>query len=1470
MAWRKLHRSDLDVICGEFGIDCGKHLKKAEVIRAMEASRDDEEIVELWEDIKKKREDQERERHKEEQERVRERERKHELDKKRLDLEIARATTSGGATLNAPVSKAPKIKDLLNPFKMGEDIGLFLVNFERSCEGKFERELWAQMLLTVLPCEAADVLARLPRDEANDYDIVKRALLKRYRLSAEAFRRRFRNSSKRSSESFADFAYSLRCNLTEWLKGEGAFGDHDKVVELICTEQFLNVLSDEARLWVLDQPGEKNLERTAELAEEYTMRREEIRERNKPAKKPYRENSKQSERNSYAPIAPGGTNEKDTHGESTMSGRAGKEKEQDKNRDRAFEAKKPIVCYRCNEPGHLAVGCRKEKLVFSLFNHTDENMRLLEPYLREMTVNGQNCRVLRDSAATMDVIHPSYVPADGFTGDCAWIRQVAQEDSVCLPVAKVLIKGPFGELETEAAVSQSLPKQYGYLFSNHSEDLLRKKGLSFGEHTVHALTRSKAKEIAKELGSSQNREAQAPDETRADANQENVPSDGESSFKSSSEASEEVNLLSVLPCMGGFLELSKVSPEVIAAEQAEDKTLQKLSDMVEEGLARKNVFLHRRAGILYRQYKDSKGVHYDQLVVPQKYRAKVLELCHGGGWSGHLGKKKTKTRLLREFYWPNCFKDTERYVQSCDVCQRIGKAHDQQKAPLKLVPLISEPFRRLVVDVVGPLPVTKSGYRYILTLICPATKFPEAVPLKEQSSVEIVDALLSVFSRVGFPSELQSDQGSVFTSALTTTFLERCGIRIIHSSVRHPQSNSVEAWHSVLKRVLRALCYENRKDWEACLPATMFALRSVPHEATGFSPAELVYGRSLRTPLRMLRESWEGRGEDPTVIEYVLGLLGRLQTCRELVEANMTMAQLKAKRLYDKNARQRSFSEGDQVMLLASSKANKLAVQWEGPAKVMQKLSDTNYVVKLPGRRKEVKIYHSNLMKPYHQRSAVVQLALNVPEELETDFPFPGQASDSQSLDILLDTVTSNSNLNAEQKRELENLLREFEGAFVDRPGRTDLVEHDIELTSDEPILSRPYRVSPRQREILAREIQRMLEIGVIVPSESEYTSPLILVEAPGKEPRPCIDYRKLNAVTRDQLYPIPNVEERVETVSRAQYVSTLDLTRGYWQVPMTERASKYAAFISPLGTFRPLVMSFGLKNAPFCFSRLMDRVLAGAENYAVPYLDDIAVFSDSWEKHLSHLRDVLTRLRNAGLTVKAEKCQLGQAEVEYLGHIVGRGCRRPHEVKLAAIENYPRPVTKTDIRAFLGLTGYYQHYIPKYSQIASPLTDSLRKGEPVKVQWDELRESSFQALKAALTSQPILRAPDYNRPFVLQCDASERGLGAVLSQRDESREEHPVLFISRKLSTREEAYSTSEKECACLVWAIYKLRCYLAGSPFLVETDHCPLSWLRNMSPKNGRLLRWSLALQEHNFEIRYKKGRDNGNADALSRGFL
>lgn len=394
-----------------------------------------------------------------------------------------------------------------------------------------------------------------------------------------------------------------------------------------------------------------------------------------------------------------------------------------------------------------------------------------------------------------------------------------------------------------------------------------------------------------------------------------------------------------------------------------------------------------------------------------------------------------------------------------------------------------------------------------------------------------------------------------------------------------------------------------------------------------------------------------------------------------------------------------------------------------------------------------------------------------------------------------------------------------------------------------------------------------MLELGVIEPCESDYTSPLILVEVPGKDPRPCVDYRKLNLITKDQTYPIPHIEERVERVSSAQFISTLDLVRGYWQVPLTERASRYAAFISPLGTFRPKVLSFGLKNAPYCFSNLMDKVLRGQEDFALPYLDDVAVFSSSWPEHLAHLRAVLTRLREAGLTVKAPKCQLAQAEVLYLGHVIGRGHRRPSEMKVAAIRDFPQPRTKTDIRAFLGIAGYYRKYIPRYSDIASTLTDALRKTEPQMVDWDEEKEKAFRVLKAALSSQPLLSSPDYSRPFIVQCDASDRGMGAVLSQRDEGDQEHPVLYVSRKLTLREQVYSASEKECACLVWAVQKLACYIAGSKFIVEVDHCPLTWLQTMSSKNGRLLRWSLVLQQYTFEIRYKKGVLHGNADGLSR---
>ncbi|GBN13974.1 Retrovirus-related Pol polyprotein from transposon 17.6, partial [Araneus ventricosus] len=235
--------------------------------------------------------------------------------------------------------------------------------------------------------------------------------------------------------------------------------------------------------------------------------------------------------------------------------------------------------------------------------------------------------------------------------------------------------------------------------------------------------------------------------------------------------------------------------------------------------------------------------------------------------------------------------------------------------------------------------------------------------------------------------------------------------------------------------------------------------------------------------------------------------------------------------------------------------------------------------------------------------------------------------------------------------------------------------------------------------------------------------------------------------------------------------------------------------------------MPFGLKNAPYEFSRMVAQLLEACEDFAVPYLDDIAVFSVMFQEHIKHLETVLQRIQQAGLTIKPSKCKFAQSQVQYLGHTVGQGCRRPSELKIEAVKNFPTPRTKTDIRAFLGLAGYYSHYIPMFSTIAAPLTRCL-KGKCRKgvVHWTEDCEKAFNSLKQALASKPVLHFPDYNRQFILQTDASENGIGVVLSQVTEDDKEHPIVYLSRKFSDVEKRYCVSEKECAAIIFGIQRL----------------------------------------------------------------
>ena len=302
-----------------------------------------------------------------------------------------------------------------------------------------------------------------------------------------------------------------------------------------------------------------------------------------------------------------------------------------------------------------------------------------------------------------------------------------------------------------------------------------------------------------------------------------------------------------------------------------------------------------------------------------------------------------------------------------------------------------------------------------------------------------------------------------------------------------------------------------------------------------------------------------------------------------------------------------------------------------------------------------------------------------------------------------------------------------------------------------------------------------------------------------------CVDYRKVNEVSGFDAYLMPRVDELLDRLGTARFFTTLDLTKGYWQIPLSPESKEKTAFSTP----------FGLFGAPATFQRLMDRVLFPHAAYAAAYLDDVIIHSNTWAERVRQVAAVLESLRQAGLTANPSSVD-----------------------KTAAIAACPRPKTKKEVRWFLGLAGYYWRFIPDFAELTSPLTDLTRKGASDPVQWTEHCQGSLERVKQAICGEPLLHTPNFSLPFVLQTDASGRGLSQQVRGID-----RPVLYISRKLSEREARYSTVERECLAIRWAVDALRYYLLGRPFTLCSDHAPLQWLHRMKDVNTRITRWYLA---------------------------
>uniref|UniRef100_A0AAQ4PTP4 ribonuclease H n=1 Tax=Gasterosteus aculeatus aculeatus TaxID=481459 RepID=A0AAQ4PTP4_GASAC len=547
------------------------------------------------------------------------------------------------------------------------------------------------------------------------------------------------------------------------------------------------------------------------------------------------------------------------------------------------------------------------------------------------------------------------------------------------------------------------------------------------------------------------------------------------------------------------------------------------------------------------------------------------------------------------------------------------------------------------------------------------------------------------------------------------------GIKSIRTSVYHPQTDGlVERMNKTLKSMIRKFISEDERNWDNWLDPLLFAVREVPQASTGFSPFELLFGRTPRGVLDLIKESWEeGPSPGKNEIQYVLDLRAKLHTLGKMSRENLLQAQERQQRLYNRGARLRQFTPGEKVLVLLPSSNSKLLAKWQGPFEVTRQVGDVDYEVVRSDRGGATQIYHLNLLKAWREAESVA-LVSAVPEREELGPEVP-KAADPTPLPY-------EARLSEDQRMDIAQLQKQFADVFSPLPGRTDLIAHRIETPPGVTVRSRPYRMPEHKRKVVQGELASMLEMGVIEESHSAWCSPIVLVPKKDGSVRFCVDYRRVNNVSRFDAYPMPRVDELLDRLGSARFFTTLDLTKGYWQIPLSPESKEKTAFSTPYGLYQFTTLPFGLFGAPATFQRLMDRVLRPHAAYAAAYLDDVIIHSTTWD--VRRVGAVLEALRRAGLTANPGKCAVGRREVRYLGYHLGGGQVRPQVDKTTAIAACPRPKTKKEVRRFLGLAGYYRRFIPGFADLTSSLTDLTRRGASDPVQWSEQCQQAFEKVK--------------------------------------------------------------------------------------------------------------------------------------------
>ena len=1021
----------------------GLHIRELEIQKQIELEKlrleqerqMQKERMEMEERVQKERmEMEEREKEKERQMQIEREKLKFDTELRMKELEMQNMTVKRQPLDSGVHFDITKHIRLVPPFQEKE-VDKYFLHFEKVAENlKWPKEHWTLLLQSVIIGKAREIYTQLTVQQSSSYDTVKELILKAYELVPEAYRQKFRNCKKENEQTHVEFARTKEQLFDRWCSSKKIGSDHEKLRQLMLVEEFKRCINSDIKSF-LDEKQVETLEAAARLADDYALTHKvSFINKSNPSRRPFFPHSGSK----HSPSNPPGSHSQTITPKPKPSG---------ENKDQN-PLSQPI-CNYCKRTGHIISEClhlkrKKEKQeglkptgLTSLRSkpqscvkeedpiqterpETDSVMEIYEPFLSDgfVSLNSDYAqstpiKILRDTGASQSLILADTLPfSEKTSSGTSVLIQGVECGFVNVPLHNIYLSSDLVTGLVAVGIRPSLPFKGVHLLLGN--DLAGDKVVVNPLSTTIpcldqppdpieqeipdlypscAVTRAMAKKAKQNDG-----EIDLTDTFLGQSFTDEIINSLSPSLSGKqtdlSDKSESSHYSSVLNDQGQGHDL--VSRSQLCKEQHNDPEILPLLERAldEKEIDQVPVCFYVKNDILMRKWRppdvsaeDEWTVNH-QIVVPRVYHPEILNLAHETPMSGHLGVNKTYHKILNHFYWPGLKSDVSQFCKSCHTCQMVGKPNQTiPKAHLQPIPAFDEPFSRIIIDCVGPLPKTKAGHEYLLTIMCASTRFPEAIPLRNIKTKNIVKALVKFFTFVGLPKSVQSDQGSNFMSGIFQQVMHELGITQFKSSPYHPESQgALERFHQTLKNMIRSYCFDTEKDWDEGIHLLLFAVRESVQESLGFSPFELVFGHTVRGPLKLLKEKFLSNDDSSlNLLQYVSDFKDRLSKACEAARTNLKSAQRKMKRWYDENAKERKFMPGDRVLALLPIPGKPLQARYYGPYTVDKQISDVNYIVNTPGRRKQKQLCHVNMLKQYIDRdsSSVTPISVvsSVPQE---------------------------------------------------------------------------------------------------------------------------------------------------------------------------------------------------------------------------------------------------------------------------------------------------------------------------------------------------------------------------------------------------------------------------------------------------------------------------------------------------------